>query len=251
MDIFPDSATLLAYSLACFVLFVTPGPDMSLFLAKTLTGGRNAGFASMAGAVTGSLFHTIFAAVGLSALLAASAVGFTTLKIIGALYLLWLAVDAIRNGSTFNVSRKPAPRPAQGSPAAETAMLSDEQPLLPSAGPIAPGKSAAPPPASANLWRIFMQGIGVNLANPKVVLFFVTFLPQFVQATDPHASQKLLFLGVYFVLISAPLAVIMILSAERLIDFLKSRPRVLRAMDYLFASVFGIFAVKILLTQSK
>ena len=103
MTFLPDFSVLLTYSLACFVLFVTPGPDMSLFLAKTVAGGRKAGMASMLGAMTGCCVHTLLAAFGLSALLAASATAFTVLKVVGALYLLWMAVDAVRHGSALNL----------------------------------------------------------------------------------------------------------------------------------------------------
>src|SRR5690606_24971673 len=103
MAFLPETSTLLAYSLACFVLFITPGPDMSLFLARTLAGGRRAGMASMLGAMTGCCFHTLLAALGVSALLAASITAFTILKVVGALYLLWLALDAVRKGSALQV----------------------------------------------------------------------------------------------------------------------------------------------------
>ena len=103
MSFLPDTATLLTYTVACAVLFLTPGPDMSLFLAKTLSGGRRAGMAAMLGANLGCLVHTLLAAIGLSALLAASATAFTAVKIFGAVYLLWLAFDAIRSGSALNV----------------------------------------------------------------------------------------------------------------------------------------------------
>jgi threonine/homoserine/homoserine lactone efflux protein len=211
MTFLPEPGVLLAYSLACFVLFITPGPDMSLFLAKTVTGGRKAGLAAMLGAMTGCCFHTLLAALGLSALLAASATAFTMLKIVGALYLLWLAVDAVRHGSALHVSI-------------------DRQ-------------------SSSAFWRSFVLGIGINLTNPKVVLFFVTFLPQFVEAGDPNASGKLLFLGLYFVAFSAPLAALMILTAERVIALLRHRPRLLRAIDYGFAGLFSAFALKILVAS--
>ncbi len=87
MSFVPDSATLIAYSAACFVLFVTPGPDMSLFLAKTIAGGRRAGIASMTGASAGSIVHALLAAFGISALIAASPVAFLALKVVGAAYL--------------------------------------------------------------------------------------------------------------------------------------------------------------------
>jgi threonine/homoserine/homoserine lactone efflux protein len=213
MTFLPETSVILTYSLACFVLFITPGPDMSLFLAKTISGGRRAGMASMLGAMAGCCVHTLLAALGISALLAASATAFTALKIVGALYLLWLAVDAVRHGSALNVKADRA--------------------------------------ADASIGRAFLLGIGINLTNPKIVLFFVTFLPQFVDAGDPHAADKLLFLGLYFIAFSTPLAAMMIMGAERLVAVLRNRPGAMRVIDYSFAGLFGAFAIKILATSSR
>jgi threonine/homoserine/homoserine lactone efflux protein len=213
MTFLPDAAVMMSYTVAVFILFATPGPDMSLFLAKTLSGGRWAGIAAMAGALTGCMVHTLAAALGLSALIAASATAFNVLKIAGALYLLWMAYDAIRNGSALSIANE----------------------------------RREPP----NLKKIFLQGIGINLTNPKFILFFITFLPQFVAVGDPHAQGKLVFLGLYFVVFSVPLAILMILGAERLIATLKARPKIMRGIDYAFAGIFGAFAVKILATQGK
>jgi threonine/homoserine/homoserine lactone efflux protein len=213
MTFLPDTTTLLLFSGACLVLFITPGPDMSLFLAKTISGGRRAGLAAMAGAMTGCCVHTLLAALGVSALLAASTTGFTILKIVGALYLLWMAYDAIRNGSALSVK--------------------------------------AEAPRRASFRRTYLLGIGINLTNPKIVLFFVTFLPQFVAAGDPDASGKLVFLGLYFIVFSAPLAALLVLGAERVIFLLKRNPKVLRGIDYTFGSLFGIFALKILATGGQ
>jgi threonine/homoserine/homoserine lactone efflux protein len=213
MPFLPDASVLLAYSLAAFVLFITPGPDMSLFLARTVTGGRRAGIAAMTGASLGNVVHSVLAAFGLSALIAASPSLFLALKVVGALYLLWLAIDAVRNGSSLNV-RGERPKPVA-------------------------------------LWPTLALGLTVNLTNPKVVLFYLTFLPQFVEAHDPHAAGKLLFLGIYFVVLAYPLALLLILGAERVVSGLKSRPRLLRAIDWLFACVFGAFAVRILAMQAR
>lgn len=208
----PASSVMIEYTIACLVLFITPGPDMSLFLAKTIEGGRRAGVASLLGASTGCLVHSVLAAVGLSALIAASQVAFGALKIAGALYLLWLAWSAIRHGSALGSG--------QG-------------------------------PATVTFKRTFLLGLTVNLSNPKVILFFIAFLPLFVAADDPAATQKLLFLGVYFVVVSAPLCVLMILGAERVVGVLKSNRRIMRAIDYVFAGVFGFFAVTILMTERR
>jgi threonine/homoserine/homoserine lactone efflux protein len=213
MTFLPDSTTLIAYTIASLLLFITPGPDMSLWLSRTIGSGRQAGMASMVGTNVGCIMHTLLAAFGVSALIAASQTGFLILKIVGAAYLLWLAVDAIRNGSSLNVRNDGAP--------------------------------------SASLMSSFILGITINLTNPKVVLFFITFLPQFVSASDPHVTGKLLFLGLYFVVINIPCSIIMILGAERLVTWLKARPKVLRGIDYSFAGVFAFFAFKIALTQGK
>jgi threonine/homoserine/homoserine lactone efflux protein len=213
MTFLPDLTTLLAYTIASLLLFITPGPDMSLWLSRTIGSGRAAGVASMIGTNVGCIVHTLLAAFGVSALIAASETGFFILKCVGAVYLLWLAIDAIRNGSSLNVK--------SGEKTAASSMSS------------------------------FILGVTVNLTNPKVVLFFITFLPQFVSAQDPHVTGKLLFLGLFFVLINIPGSILMILGAEKLVNWLKSRPRVLRGIDYSFAGVFAFFAFKIVMTQGK
>jgi threonine/homoserine/homoserine lactone efflux protein len=213
MEYLPSTTTLAAFTLASLLLFLTPGPDMSLWLSRTIGGGRRAGLATLVGTNLGCIIHTLLAAFGVSAVIAASATGFLVLKVVGALYLLWLAVDAIRKGSSLNV-REGA---ARGTPA----------------------------------FTDFMLGVTVNLTNPKVVLFFITFLPQFVSAQDPHVAGKLLFLGLYFVVINLPLSFLMVLGAERLVNWLKARPKVLRGIDFSFAGVFAFFAVKVALTQGR
>jgi len=211
----PDVSVLIVYTFACAVLFLTPGPDMSLFLARTITGGRRAGMAAMAGALSGCLVHTLLAGVGLSALLAASPSGFAILQVMGAAYLLWLAFDAVRSGATLTVQSR-----ARASNAAVS--------VLPT----------------------YLTGLGINLTNPKIVLFFVTFLPQFVQPGDPHGAAKLVFLGLYFVAFSLPLAVGLILVADRFVTALRTRPHLLRILDYSFAGVFSLFALKILVSEA-
>ncbi len=213
MEFLPDNTTLLAYTAASFLLFVTPGPDMSLWLSRTINNGRASGVAAMMGTNVGCLVHTLLAAFGVSALLAASTTAFTALKIAGGVYLFWLAYDAIRNGSSLNVRSE---------------------------------KQSAP-----NVMANFLLGLTVNLTNPKVVLFFITFLPQFVSADDPNARAKLLFFGLYFIVINIPGAFLMILGAERLVNWLKTRPKVLRTIDYSFAGMFAFFAIKVALTQGK
>jgi threonine/homoserine/homoserine lactone efflux protein len=213
MDLFfiPEPVILGQFVIACVVLAITPGPDMTLFLARALSQGRLAGLACMSGALSGIIVHTSMVALGLSALIIAAPAAFTTLRIVGAGYLIWLAIDALRNGSSLSL--RPESRKQLG------------------------------------FWRNYLTGLGINLLNPKIILFFMTFLPQFVRVTDPHAAAKLFFLGVLFIVVSVPIVVPMILMAERLSSFLSRQPKVTRLIDYLFAGVFSAFAAKIILTR--
>ena len=213
MNFLPSLPIFLAYTGASILLFATPGPDMSLFLSRTIGAGRTAGIASAVGSNVGCIVHTLLAAFGISALVAASQTGFLVLKIVGAGYLLWLAVDAIRHGSSLNVAAKQS--------------------------------------AAVSTARSFALGVMVNLTNPKVVIFFITFLPQFITAGDPFIRQKLLFFGLYFVALNIPLSIITVLIAERLVAWLKARPKVLRGIDFTFAGVFALFALKIAFTEGR
>lgn len=208
-DRLPDLATVATYAAAVLLLVFTPGPDMALFLGRTLSSGRAVGLAALAGTTAGLYVHTAFAAFGLSALLAASPTAFAALKWAGAAYLVFLAVQTLRHGSAFELR--------------------------------------ASAPETVSLGRAFLTGLGVNVLNPKIVLFFVTFLPQFVAAGDPHAATKLAVLGGLYGLIGAPFCVLLILAAERVSSTFAASARLRRGLDYATAGLFGAFAVKLAL----
>lgn len=212
LDFIPSSPVLAAYLVAVVVLTLTPGPDMTMFVGKAVSQSRAAGFAAFAGASTGLVVHTVLVAVGLSALLAASATAFLVLKIVGAAYLVYLAVQSLRHGSALSVG---------GGGKAET------------------------------IGAVYLKGLGVNLLNPKIIVFFVTFLPQFVDANDPHAAGKLIFLGLTFVVVATPISAVLIWFAGSIAAWLKRSPRATRAVDYVFAGVMGAFAVRLILAQAK
>lgn len=214
MSFLPSLPVLLAFSAACFVLAITPGPDMTLFLSRTLAGGPRLGLAAMFGASTGLVVHALLAGFGLSALIAASPAAFLAVKVVGAGYLLVLAYQALRHGSALSV---------------------------------AAGAAGAPPSVRAT----YLTGLGVNLTNPKVIMFFVTFLPQFVAAGDPDASGKLLFLALWFLCIAIPVSAGLILAAGQFIAFMRANPRALRAFDYGFAGLMGAFALKLLSAEGR
>jgi threonine/homoserine/homoserine lactone efflux protein len=213
MSFVPESAIILQFAIATFVIAVTPGPDMTLFVGRALAQGRAAGFACMLGAMTGIVVHTTMVSLGLSALVVASPTAFWALKCVGAAYLVWLAFQALRHGSAFS----PDIRATRGS----------------------------------GLAANWATGLGINLLNPKIILFFMTFLPQFVSASDPNAAEKLFFLGLLFIPLSLPVTVPMVLAAGRFAGLLRRSPRVTRMIDYLFAGVFSAFAIRILATEAR
>lgn len=213
MTILPEPAILAAFTVASLILIVTPGPDMTLFLGQTINGGRTRGFASMLGATAGLLVHSMLAAFGLSALLVASATAFTAIKFAGAGYLLWLAVQAIRHGSSLSLKK---------------------------------GR-----PVRTSLHRAFAMGFGVDMLNPKVVMFFLTFLPQFVSASDPDAPAKMLLLGLLYTVLTPIVSAPIILGAERFASAMRNSPRLMRAFDWAFAGLMGAFAARLLFARAN
>jgi threonine/homoserine/homoserine lactone efflux protein len=159
---------MTTFAIAALVLIMLPGPDQALITRNALVGGRYGGLLTMLGGVLGLTVHASAAALGLSALLLASATAFTVLKIAGAVYLLWLGLQMLRSAVRSGRS------------------------------PVADEAVAVPRRRSAYL----RQGLLSNALNPKVALFFVTFLPQFLSADtgSPRAEALLLsaiFAGLY------------------------------------------------------
>jgi threonine/homoserine/homoserine lactone efflux protein len=210
---FPSVSLAIGYVVACVLLAATPGADMALFLSRTLGGGRGQGFAAQAGANAGLVVHTIAAALGLSALLAASAEAYEIVKIAGALYLLWLAWNAVRRGTALKLKAGGA--------------------------------------AAGGLGGAFWTGLLINLTNPKIVLFFVTFLPQFIDARDPHASAKLFALGFGFIAITTLVNAAVILVAARFVTAARANPRALRLFDYAFAALMSAFAARLVWSEAR
>jgi threonine/homoserine/homoserine lactone efflux protein len=213
MTFLPSPTVLLAFAAAGVLLAATPGPDMALFLSRTLSGGRPHGFAALAGAMTGLLLHTFAAALGLSALLAASARAYDAVKFAGALYLLYLAYGALRHGAALRLE----------------------------------GQCGA----GGGLARSYLTGLLINLTNPKIVLFFVTFLPQFIDVGDAAAAQKFFFLGLAFIAIGASVNAAIIALAARFVAAAKANPKAIRWFDYGFAGLMGAFAARLALAGGR
>ena len=156
--------SLALFATTVFVINATPGVDMMLTLTQTLRHGVSGGLAAAAGIMAGCIVHALAAALGLAALIAASAAAFSVLKWLGAAYLLWLAFGMLRSAL-----------------AGETAAV------LPQAV-----ESRSPA-------ALFRQGVLTNVLNPKIALFFLALLPQFIDADAPSKTLAFLFLGAWFV----------------------------------------------------
>lgn len=158
------------FLIAVFLLNVTPGPDTAYIVGRSVAQGRGAGVVSALGISAGCIVHTLATAFGLTAILAASATAFTVVKIAGAIYLIYLGVRLL---------------------------FAKHEDTAASPDPQAPQKSAPKP-----LHRLFAQGFITNVLNPKVVLFFVSFFPQFVAADSQHKTLAFLTLGMVFIAMS-------------------------------------------------
>ncbi|MBW0448005.1 LysE family translocator [Paraburkholderia phenoliruptrix] len=156
------------FVVAVFLLNVTPGPDTAYIVGRSVAQGRGAGLMSALGISAGCCVHSLACAFGLTALLAASATAFTVIKFVGAIYLIYLGVRLI--------FARPAVDEARGA-----------------------ARAAGAP---KSLRRLFLQGFWTNVLNPKVVLFFVSFFPQFVAAGTQQKALAFLTLGAVFVVMS-------------------------------------------------
>lgn len=215
MDFVPSLPTLVAFTIAILLLAVTPGPDMTLWISRSLREGRAAGFMTLVGTNIGITVHTMLVAFGVAALIVASPTAFLILKTGGAAYLVWLAIQAIRKGSDFVMVKTNGEKP------------------------------------QSSLRSALLNGIWVNLLNPKVIIFFMTFLPQFVSASDPHVTGKLIFLGIWSIIVALPIGIGIVVAADVLSAWLQRNRKVLRGLDYTIAGVFSLFAVKIFFTQTR
>ena len=200
-----------AFATAAVLLNLSPGPDIAFILGQTVRGGRAAGFSAMFGIWTGAFGHVLMAALGLSAILAASATAFSIVKWAGAVYLLWLGVSAIRSGGGRFVSDdvKTSPR----------------------------------------LSSIFRQGMLVAILNPKVAIFFLAFLPQFaVPGAGPLWAQMFLH-GVLIIVAAAFIEPLLVLAGDRLAMLLRGNPRIGLWMDRSLGAVFIALGLRLALQE--
>jgi threonine/homoserine/homoserine lactone efflux protein len=207
---------LALFALTVFVLNATPGVDMAFTLVSTLRGGVRGGLAAAAGVSTGCVVHALAATFGLAALMVASSAAFNLVKWAGAAYLLWLAVGMLRTGL------RAAPADA-----------------------VAPAATGSAPQAP---WAVFRQGFLTNVLNPKVALFFLALLPQFIDGDAPNKTLAFLVLGLWSIVQGAVfLALFVGLVAP--LRRLTPRPGLTRGLHLVGAGLFAALAARLAFAQ--
>lgn len=179
-----DTNFWLLFFSAVIAFNLSPGPDLIFILTKTISGGRKVGVAASLGVCVGALFHVVIAAVGLSAILVSSALAFSIIKYIGAGYLLYLAYQAFRSSGT-------------------------------------PLSVEAEANFKGSAWKAFKQGILIDVFNPKVAIFFMAFLPQFVRDDAGSTSWQLFYLGLLVILVAVVVELMYILLAAMFTEKLR------------------------------
>ena len=206
-----ESTSIGLYIAASLALILTPGPDMLYVVSRSLAQGRWAGVCSAVGVIIGILVHTALAAFGVGALLVASEAWFLALKLVGAAYLVYLGIRLMLASVPERTRDGRTPRL----------------------------------PAFALLW----QGILSNVSNPKIILFFLAFLPQFVDPASAHPTRDLVFLGVLYAALGLPVKVGVALAAGSLSERVLARPATLAWVNRASGGVLVALGLRLAATE--
>lgn len=199
---------------AALALNLSPGPDLIYVVSRSIAQGTKVGMASAAGLWIGAFVHVLAVAFGLSAILTTSAEAFTVVKYVGAVYLAYLGVQAFRSpGTKFELpsGRVPKVTPAQA----------------------------------------LRQGILVDLLNPKVAIFFMAFLPQFVRPGHGETSLQLIGLGALVIAVAIPIESFFVLAASRTTGFFRQHPKTSIWLDRVLGSILVSLGVRLALFEQQ
>ena len=203
---------LVLFLTASLVVIVAPGPDNILVLTRGVAQGRSAALVSASGASLGLVVHSSFAAVGLSALLAQSAVAFSVVKYVGAAYLIYLGVRALLDRESFAVGR---------------------------------GEGQIP------LRRVFTQAVTSNVLNPKIAVFFLAYLPQFADPATGGTALQLLALGLAFALLTLAIFSAIAVFSGTIGSWLRTRPRLAGGLGWLTGGVLISLGLRLALQDRR
>jgi threonine/homoserine/homoserine lactone efflux protein len=189
------------------LLNLTPGQDTLYIFGRSLAQGRQIGVASALGISAGAVVHTLAAALGLSAVLATSASAFIALKIVGAVYLVYLGVRMLTTRTA---------------PVGSTNIA-----------------------GLVDMWTAFRQGMLTNMLNPKVALFFLALMPQFIEPDSPTKVGAFLVLGLTFLTTGTVWCLVLALGASRLRSFFASRPRAFQSLSQVSGALFIFLGLRL------
>lgn len=208
-----DPQLFILFLLASLVLLLTPGPAVLYIMSKSIEQGKKAGLVSVLGIGVGNLVHVTAAAFGFSLIIMKSIVLFTAIKIIGAGYLIYLGIKAIRQKSGFNFEQ------------VEKTEL--------------------------NVKKTFIDGIIVNVFNPKTALFFLAFIPQFINVAYGNILFQTIFYGASFTLLALLSDAIYVLLSEKIRTLLRRNVKFQIYQRYVIGSVYVLLGLLTLLTDTK
>jgi threonine/homoserine/homoserine lactone efflux protein len=202
----PDTNSLLAFALIALGMVLTPGPNMIYLISRSICQGRGAGLISLGGVALGFIFYMLCAAFGITAIVLAVPYAYDALRLAGALYLLWLAWQAIRPGgrSPFQVRNLPKDSPS----------------------------------------KLFAMGFLTNLLNPKIAVMYLSLLPQFIDPSHGSVLTQSLVLGIAQIVISVFVNALIAVSAGSIAIFLVRRPTWVVVQRWLMGTVLAALAVK-------
>lgn len=204
---------LLVFVFAALGLVLTPGPNMLYLISRTLCQGRMAGLISLAGVVSGFVFHIVAVSFGLTAVFMAVPLAYDVLKYLGAAYLLWMAWQAVRPGAGTLFEAKD----------------------LPPDSPV----------------KLFQMGFLTNVLNPKVAVFYLSLFPQFTSPEYGSLLTQNFILGATQVCVSASVNLAIVLSAARVAAWFKNRPLWAQAQRYVMGSILAGLALRLAISERK
>ncbi|MEJ5053353.1 LysE family translocator [Sphingobacterium sp. MYb382] len=205
---------ILFFALAALVLVISPGPNMIYLISRTITQGKKAGMLSLAGVICGFLFHIVMVSFGLTAVLFTIPFAYTVLKTLGAVYLLYLAYQAIKPNSK-NIFEVDKSLKIDGSK------------------------------------KLFTVGFLTNVLNPKVAVFYLSFFPQFIKPEYGSVLSQSLELGVTQVCVSFIVNFIIVLGAAKAASFFSANPIWIKIQKWFMASALTFLAIKIAISKAK
>ena len=197
---------LAAFIGVALLLNISPGPDQIYVLGRTLAQGRFVGFVSSWGVCSGAFVHVFAAAFGFSLIIKSSPTAYAVLKYAGAAYMVWLAINTLRH-NVLNISKDTS--------------------------------------APKSLGKVYLQGILVDVLNPKVAIFFLAFLPQFIPANSPSQVSSFIALGAIVILIGLVWESLLVFFSDLVLGRFLQNPALVKILNYIMAAVFLGLAVHV------